>query len=51
MQHYFGVAKEIGLTKDEIGAIQSIVMAVSAGKVRAQFREARIASKKAEAKK
>jgi len=47
MEHYFGVAKENGLTNEEIGAVQSIVMAVSAGKVRAQFREARIAAKKA----
>lgn len=46
MEHYFGVAKEQGLTDDEIGAVQSIVMAVSAGKVRAQFREARVRSKK-----
>jgi hypothetical protein len=51
MQHYFGVAKENGLTDGEIGAVQSIVMAVSAGKVRAQFREARIAAKKAAEKK
>ncbi len=41
MEHYFGVAKEQGISKAEIGAVQSIVMAVSAGKVRAQFREAR----------
>ncbi len=42
MEHYFGVAKEQGMmTKEEIGAVQSIVMAVSAGRVRAQFREAR----------
>ena len=40
MEHYFGVAKEQGLTDDEIGAVQSIVMAVSAGRVRAQFHEA-----------
>jgi hypothetical protein len=46
MEHYFGVAKEQGLTDGEIGAVQSIVMAVSAGRVRAQFREARIKSKK-----
>ena len=46
MQHYFGVAKEQGITDDEIGAVQSIVMAVNAGRVRAQFREARISSKK-----
>jgi hypothetical protein len=46
MEHYFGVAKEQGLTNDEIGAVQSIVMAVSGGRIRAQFREARIKSKK-----
>jgi hypothetical protein len=46
MESYFGVAKEQGITNDEIGAVQSIVMAVAAGKVRAQFREARIRSKK-----
>ena len=40
MDHYFGVAKEEGLTAEEIGAVQSIVMAVSAGRVRAQFHEA-----------
>jgi hypothetical protein len=40
MEHYFGVAKEEGLSDDEIGAVQSIVMAVSAGRVRAQFHEA-----------
>jgi hypothetical protein len=41
MEHYLGVAREIGITDEEIGAAQSIVMAVSAGRVRAQFREAR----------
>lgn len=51
MEHYFGVAKEEGLTKEELGAVQSIVMAVGAGKVRAQFREARVAAKKKEKKK
>jgi len=35
---------------EEIGAVQSIVMAVSAGRVRAQFREARIKSKKSKKK-
>ena len=40
MEHYFGVAKEEGLSDDEIGAVQSIVMAVSAGRVRAQFHDA-----------
>ena len=46
MEHYFGVAKDQGITNDEIGAVQSIVMAVSGGRIRAQFREARIKSKK-----
>jgi hypothetical protein len=48
MEHYFGVAKEHNIRDEEIGAAQSIVMAVSAGKVRAQFREARIRKKKSE---
>ena len=39
MDHYFGVAKEEGLSDDEIGAVETIVMAVAAGRVRAQFRE------------
>jgi len=41
MEHFFGVAKEKGLTDDEIGAVQSIVMGVSAGRIRAQFRQMR----------
>jgi hypothetical protein len=41
MDHYLGVAKEEGITEDEIGAVQAIVMAVHAGRVRAQFREVR----------
>jgi hypothetical protein len=41
MEHYLGVAKKTGITDEEIGAVQSIVMAVHAGRVRAQFREAR----------
>jgi pyruvoyl-dependent arginine decarboxylase (PvlArgDC) len=40
MQEYLGVAREEGLSKGEIGAVLSIVMAVSAGGVQAQFREA-----------
>jgi pyruvoyl-dependent arginine decarboxylase (PvlArgDC) len=35
MQHYLGVAKEEGLSDDEIGAVLSVVMAVSAGRVQA----------------
>lgn len=46
MASYFGVAKEQGITDEQIGAVQSIVMAVSAGRVQAQFREARVASRK-----
>ena len=45
MEHYLGVAREEGITDDEIGAVQSIVMAVSAGRVEAQFREARTRSR------
>jgi hypothetical protein len=41
MEHFFGVAKENGFTDEEIGALQGIVMAVAAGRIRAQFREAR----------
>jgi len=48
MSHYFGVAKNEGITDDEIGAVQSIVMAVSAGRIRAQFRDARISEKKSQ---
>ncbi len=36
------MAREQGITDDEIGAVQSIVMAVSAGRVGAQFRDVRI---------
>jgi hypothetical protein len=46
MEHYFGVAKDIGLRQSEIGAVQAIVMAVSAGRVRAQFREVRAGGKR-----
>jgi len=42
MQEYFGVAKEEGISNEEIGAAQAIAMAVSAGRLGAQFREARI---------
>ena len=41
MRSYLGVAREQGIRDAEIGAVQAIVMAVSAGRVRAQFREAR----------
>jgi hypothetical protein len=45
MEDYLGVARENGISDDEIGAIQSIVMAVSAGKIRAQFRQVSSRSK------
>jgi hypothetical protein len=41
MEHYLGVAREEGLTEKQIGAVQAIVMAVSAGRVNAQLREVR----------
>lgn len=50
MDHYFGVAKDEGVTKAEIGAVQSIVMAVSAGRVQAQFRHVRVEKKKRDRK-
>jgi hypothetical protein len=45
MEHYLGVAREEGITDEEIGAIQSIAMAVSADKIRAQFQEVRARTK------
>ena len=41
IEHFFGVAKDMGLSDHEIGTLHSIVMGVSAGRVRAQFREVR----------
>ena len=41
MEHFYGVAIEKGITDKEIGAVLSVVMSVSAGRVRAQFRDAR----------
>jgi hypothetical protein len=40
MQHYLGVAKKKGVTDEEIGAVEAVVMAVQAGRVKAQFAEA-----------
>jgi hypothetical protein len=40
MQYYLGVAKEEGVQDEEIGAVQALVMATSAGKVMAQFEDA-----------
>jgi hypothetical protein len=41
MESYLGVAREEGLTDQEIEAVQSVVMAVSAGRIKAQMREVR----------
>ncbi len=40
MQHYLGVAKKKGVPDGAIREALSVAMAVSAGKVRAQAREA-----------
>lgn len=40
MEYYLGVAREEGFSDEEIGAVQAIVMAVAAGRVNAQLREA-----------
>lgn len=40
MQHYLGVAGEEGVGEEEIGAVQALVMAVAAGRVKAQFEDA-----------
>ena len=52
MKHYLGVAKKEGISEEEIGAAQSIVMAVAGGRVNAQFREieAKAKSQKMKAK-
>jgi hypothetical protein len=39
LDRYLGVAEEVGLSDEEMGAAESIVMAVSAGRIRAQFRK------------
>ncbi len=51
MEHYLGVAREQGISEKEIGAVLAIVMAVSGGRVRAQFREVRTQIKKKKMKK
>jgi hypothetical protein len=38
MEHYLGVAREAGISQEEIGAVQGICMAVSAGRVNAQLK-------------
>ena len=46
MEHYLGVAKEEGITEDELGAVQSIVMAVSGGRPMMQFMDVQTRAKK-----
>jgi hypothetical protein len=46
MGHYLGVAKKQKVSEKEMGTVLSIVMAVSGGRVRAQFREVRTQIKK-----
>jgi hypothetical protein len=46
MESYLGVARKVGVTDEEIGAVQSIVMAVQAGRIRAQLREVRDRTKR-----
>jgi hypothetical protein len=45
MRHYLGVARDMGISEVEIGAVQAVVMAVSAGKVNAQLHEVRSRAK------
>ncbi len=40
MRHYRAQTEAVGITRDELDAVQAIVMAVSAGKVDAQIRDA-----------
>ena len=40
MEHYLSQAEDLGVTEEEIGAVLSIVMAVSSGRVMMQFNEA-----------
>lgn len=44
MQHYLGLAKEQGVTEDDVGAVESVVMAVAACRIRTQFADARVKS-------
>jgi alkylhydroperoxidase/carboxymuconolactone decarboxylase family protein YurZ len=39
MEYYLGQVEKEGVTPAEVGAVQAVVMAVSAGKVNAQLRE------------
>jgi hypothetical protein len=39
MEHFYGVAIEKGISEEAIGTVLSIVMSISGGRVRAQFRD------------
>ncbi|MHC5036278.1 MAG: hypothetical protein ACYTHM_03100 [Planctomycetota bacterium] len=39
MDMYLGVAKDMKITDEELGAVQAIVMAVSAGRVKMQVKD------------
>jgi alkylhydroperoxidase/carboxymuconolactone decarboxylase family protein YurZ len=39
MEYYLGQAEKEGISAEEIGAVQGVVMAVGAGRVNAQLRE------------
>lgn len=46
MEYYLKQKEQEGASEEEISTVQAIVMAVSSGRVNAQFREAEIKSKK-----
>ena len=41
MQYYMSQVEDVGITEEEVGVIQAIVMAVSGGRVMMQFGETR----------
>lgn len=43
MRHYLSQAGELGLGEAQLSAVQAIVMAVAAGRIGAQLREAQVA--------
>jgi len=46
MEHYLGVSRDERIGEEEIGAVEAIVMAVSACRVRSQYGEVRARSRK-----
>ena len=47
MEDYLGVARKKGISDEEVGAVQAIVMAVQAGRIKAQLSEVRARAKRA----